>query len=133
MNLNENNRFNSVNSGNLYLGRILIIFILILVTSYNIYGGIIALIIFLILQYSPKNLNVDGFENNSTPKESVTTSSGDDTASLENIGSNLLDTERLMTKQSNALPVPSKKNSDDTNVMPNNADKEGFKSFYDYI
>ena len=133
MNLNENNRFNSVDFGNLYLGRILIIFILILITSYNIYGGIIALIIFLILQYSPKNLNIDGFENNSSPEKSVTKPSNDDNASLENTGSNLLDTERLMTKQSSTLPVPSKKKSDDTNVMPNNADKEGFKSFYDYI
>lgn len=132
MNLNENNRFNSVDFGNLYLGRILIIFILILITSYNIYGGLIALIIFLILQYSPKNLNIDGFENNSTPEKDVKPSSDDD-ASLENNGSNLLDTERLMTKQSSTLPVPSKKNTDNTNVMPNNADKEGFKSFYDYI
>ena len=131
MNLNENNRFNSVNFENLYLGRILIIFILILITSYNIYGGILALIIFLILQYSPKNLNVDGFENNSTPEKGVTTIV--DNASLENVGSNLLDTERLMTKQSNALHVPSKKQVDNTNIIPNNADKEGFKSFYDYI
>jgi hypothetical protein len=134
MNLNENNMFNSVDSGNLYLGRFLIIFILILITSYNIYGGLIALIIFLILQYSPKKLNIDGFETNSKPEqESVTKPTDDDSASLENAGSNLLDTERLMTKQSNTLPVPSKKQTDASNIVPNHADKEGFKSFYDYI
>ena len=139
--INIKSVFNSI------LGRLLVIFILIGVTSYNMLAGLVFVLILMIMNNHFSN-DYEGMEN---PKSNDDASQTDESsikqkisAQMETLGiptlpkpnnmeqpstSDVAEKERkiLTGKQSNQLPVDSKQNAE--NAVANNPGKEGFSSY----
>lgn len=132
---------------NSFLGRLLLIFVLVGITSYNMSAGLLFVLVVMILN----NHYISEYEGmeNSTPEMDKEPSTQEIlkqkiSAQMETLGiptlpkptnmeqpstSDVAEKERkiLTGKQSNQLPVDSKQNAE--NAVANNPGKEGFSSY----
>ena len=110
-----------------YIGKFILLSILIICSSMNYFVGIILAIVFiLIYSYIDNISNITNENKISKPLYS------ESFMNTSNADSNILDRERSITKSSNSLPI-NKNTSKNNNTLANEPGKEGFQSEYTSI